>query len=264
MINLSTILLESANKTFLELVFFITINIVVILFFRSGTAKKKIKFSWLNSKNEDNLIEAYIVLAAEMMKGDKGHSKDKLKYLLEYFHQHFPEGYYNFRESINEAYTTSIDVASISKWMSNYHFKKKDHLQIVYFLCGLCIIDGKFSQKEISSLRTIVEELKVTDKELDGIIAMYQSNFDESKRSEWRKSEDVKIRPSQKKICCDIIGVPTNSTMDAIKKAYRKLVKLHHPDRFHNESREQQTIAQAKFITIQKAYEVLEKLAKKI
>ncbi len=260
MIDLNIILRESASKTFLELVFFITINVVLILFFRSGTGKKAIKFSWLNSKNEDNLIEAYIVLAAEMMKGDKGHSKDKLKYVLEYFHQHFPEGYYNFRESINKAYTTPINVSSFGKWMANYHFKKKDHLQIVYFLCGLCIIDGKFSQKEITSLRTIVKELKVTDKELDGIIAMYQSNFDESRRNEWRESEDAKVRPNQKEICCDIIGVPTTATMETIKKAYRKLVKLHHPDRFHNESKEQQKIAQAKFITIQKAYEVLEKL----
>lgn len=46
--------------------------------------------------------------------------------------------------------------------------------------------------------------------------------------------------------------------MDEVKKAYRQLVKLHHPDRFASEAKEQQEIAQERFVEIQKAYELIE------
>ena len=47
--------------------------------------------------------------------------------------------------------------------------------------------------------------------------------------------------------------------MVEIKKAYRTLVKKHHPDRFATNSIEQQKIAESRFIEIQKAYETIEK-----
>jgi curved DNA-binding protein CbpA len=50
----------------------------------------------------------------------------------------------------------------------------------------------------------------------------------------------------------DILGVKQTSSEDEIKKSYRKLAKLYHPDKNKNDPS-----AQTKFIEITKAYEVL-------
>lgn len=49
----------------------------------------------------------------------------------------------------------------------------------------------------------------------------------------------------------DILGLPMGASKDEVKRAYRKLVKLYHPDR--NSSPE----AQQRFLLIQKAYDVI-------
>ena len=56
----------------------------------------------------------------------------------------------------------------------------------------------------------------------------------------------------------EILGLSLDATNDEIKKAYRQLVKMHHPDLFHNESEAQQKIAEERFLKIQKAYETIE------
>ena len=57
-----------------------------------------------------------------------------------------------------------------------------------------------------------------------------------------------------------ILEVDPKSDFSTIKKAYRKLVKLHHPDRFQNNGPEQIKMARERFIEIQHAYEFFENL----
>jgi curved DNA-binding protein CbpA len=53
------------------------------------------------------------------------------------------------------------------------------------------------------------------------------------------------------------LGLTKHASQQEIKKAYRKLVKIHHPDCFKNGSEFQLKIATEKFIEIQHAYELL-------
>ena len=76
---------------------------------------------------------------------------------------------------------------------------------------------------------------------------------------EAQNKDEIKSSISAIQLACKIIGVSEQATMLEIKKAYRSLVKLHHPDRFATESLAQQQIAEQKFIEIQKAYEILER-----
>ena len=47
------------------------------------------------------------------------------------------------------------------------------------------------------------------------------------------------------------LGIHENASESEIRKAYRKLVKVHHPDIFVNASSSQQKMAEEKFIEIQ-------------
>ena len=57
----------------------------------------------------------------------------------------------------------------------------------------------------------------------------------------------------------DTLGVDRHATQEDIKKAYRLLVMKYHPDKFESEGQDQIEIAKNRFITIQQAYEYLEK-----
>ena len=50
----------------------------------------------------------------------------------------------------------------------------------------------------------------------------------------------------------EVLGVPENASMDEIKKAYRKLSRLYHPDANINNPNKKQ--AEEKFKQVQEAY----------
>jgi len=55
----------------------------------------------------------------------------------------------------------------------------------------------------------------------------------------------------------DVLGVSGTPTRQELAAAYRRLVALHHPDKFHAASPREQSDAAARFIEITKAYEEL-------
>ena len=55
----------------------------------------------------------------------------------------------------------------------------------------------------------------------------------------------------------DILGVSKNASQDDIKKAYRKLAKQWHPDKFTKENESKRKEAEEKFKKISEAYETL-------
>ena len=225
-------------------------------------SNKQLNFSRSNKFNKENIVEALIILSAEMLKGDRGNSKEKLKYMHQYFHNRFPESYYNFRETLSEAYKTPINVESVTTWFKENSFSHEYHLKILYFLCGLCIIDGRFSDAEIESLKRMAVHLRVTNSEIESVIAMYEAKEEEKRKEKWRQREQKNKHRSAniKQLSFKILELSESATPKEIKTAYRRLAKIHHPDKFYNASEEIKNIAKEKFILIQRAYDTLKSL----
>ncbi len=201
----------------------------------------------------DNLMEAYICLAAKLVQAHTEDAGEKLLYMNQYFRRYFADSYYNFSESLSYSYAHPIQPRTVTRWINRHLNKKELKIQMVYFLAGLAMVDGQFHPKEHRLLNSIASDLGITDKEFASIIGMYSYKHE---RSTSTPTSDKTLR----KLCCKVLGVPETANMQQIKKAYRKLVKLHHPDKFANESREQQEIAEERFREVQKAYEAMEKL----
>ena len=74
-----------------------------------------------------------------------------------------------------------------------------------------------------------------------------------------QQSGQRKTRPSVTELrkAYELIGVAENATMDEIKKAYRKLAKIHHPDKVSHLGEEHQNIAKEKFQIIVDAYDTI-------
>lgn len=215
-------------------------------------------FNLKKQLTEDNLLNIYICLSAQMIKNDLRDAREKIDYMNKYFRSHFPNEHKGFTEILSEAYHEEIDYSALITWLKSKLRTHKDRVQIIYFLVGMAFIDGAINRKELNFMNNLAMRLGLTPKEFESIIGMHQSYEEKSHKAKQAATPKV----SKLELCSQILGVSQQASMDEIKKAYRKLVKLHHPDRFYNSSPEQQKIAEERFLSIQKAYEIMEILKK--
>lgn len=201
----------------------------------------------------DPLLEAYISLGALMVRKDRASYREKILYLNSYFSKHFPHSHYDFGRSFTESLKNPLRPRVITNRLRRKLPQSKQRLQVMYFLAGLSNVDGSMNRREINLLKEISVLLKVSPADLDRIIAIYTQQ-----RERKRSSEKGHSRVSRFKLASKVLGVSESAPRDEVKKAYRRLVKLHHPDLFTNEATEHQELAEKRFIEIQKAYELFE------
>lgn len=199
--------------------------------------------------NRDNLLEAYICLAAKMIQKDRRDPKDKLLFVKNYFEKTFKVTHVDYSDSLSWAFKNPIDHKTVAVWINKHVHEETKRIQILYFLVGLSMIDQELIQSEYQLLKDLTPLLNLNQTHLDQIIGMY--SFKSEEKTSSKKSE------SNKEQALTVLGLQITADTDDIKASYRKLVKIHHPDRFSNDSPEQQQLAHEKFLLIQKAYEYL-------
>ena len=218
---------------------------------RKGIVPPRMKF------NQDNLLEAYLSIGAHMILLDYQRHKGKTQYINQYFNRYFRGANYDFGDSLLFSMKHPVHIESVCNWF-NLHLKQEgERSQVIYFLAGLAWIQGEIKQRELAFLALVNQNLGLSEENLKRILASYQS-YQETRREQADKNEGLQRTVSRRNYY-QILGLSETVTADEIKKAYRKLVKLHHPDVFANASEAQKRIAEENFIRIQAAYEALMK-----
>jgi len=118
------------------------------------------------------------------------------------------------------------------------HMAHASRLQLLHFLFGIAKADGFVSQNEVDRIRTISGYLYINNQDFESIKAMF---YDLSGNA------------------YKILEITKSATDDEVKKAYRRLVKKHHPDKLRNQGPELVKGAEEKFRKIQTAYEQIQK-----
>ncbi len=220
---------------------------------RKGIFPSKIKF------NQDNLLEAYLALGAILVLFDYGKTKGKTQFINNYFNRYFKFSNYNFGDSLLFSMKYPIQIDTVCVWL-NMHLKDEgEKAQVIYFLTGLALIKGTLTKKELAFLQLMNSKLGLSSQNLERIIAIYESYY-ANKKTKKGETTRKKSRPKIE-YYGSILGVSAKSTLAEIKKAYRSLAKVHHPDVFANASDAQQKMAKEKFVKIQEAYEYLSERA---
>lgn len=217
---------------------------------RKGIFPKKLKFT------QDNLLEAYLALGARLILFDYQRGRNKTQFINQYFNRYFKSANYNFGDSLLFSMKHPIKIETVCSWLKENLHDEGARAQVIYFLTGLTLINGKLNPPELSFLKTINTQLGLSESNLKRIIAIYQSYY-EAKDQEDNKSQSKERTASKMEQFRTILGVSRNAELTEIKKAYRKLVKIHHPDVFVDASDAQKRMAEEKFIQIQEAYEAL-------
>lgn len=212
----------------------------------------------------ENLLKAYISLSANLIRRDIAENAVKSEFSINYLKKEFS----NCKEDVQKALKFSIkypiQLNTVCVWINENVKEDFNRLQIIYFLTSQSMVNGKVMPQEYRFLEYLTDQFKLDFKDLDSIIAsFYRKEEPKSEKTSGRKSRSkVNAKaPTKSKIASyyKVLGVAENTTMKEVKKAYRKLVMQHHPDKFANAGATEISKAQARFLKIQEAYEYLER-----
>lgn len=181
---------------------------------------------------------SFLILSAVIIKADGKIQKSELTYVRKYFvsmygNQRAQNAFKLFNGILKRKVSTTQVCAQIRA-----HMDHASRLQLIHFLFGVAKADGLVNEKEIEEIRKISGYLYVNPRDFESIKAMFY---------------DITINAYL------ILEIEENTTNDEVKKAYRKMVKKHHPDKLQHLGDEHVKGAQEKFRQIQKAYETIQK-----
>ena len=178
-------------------------------------------------------------LAAILIKSDGEVSQNELDYVRKYFVSVFGKNRANnifkiFNENINKQKISSTEICRFFLSRSNYETR----LQLIHFLFSVAKADGMVSNNELSKLKEFSNLFKISLADFDSIKAMFVDQIGSAYK---------------------ILEVSSDATNEQIKTSYRRLVKIHHPDKIQNLDDSYKKIAKEKFQKIQDAYEKIKK-----
>lgn len=231
---------------------------LTIYFYRTRHAKtwRKGIFPQSLKPTEENTLEAYLAIGAKLMLIEYNSNREKIQYINAYFNKYFKFSNYNFGDSLLFSIRHPIQIHTVLQWLMTHYSSASERLNIVYFLTGLALINGKMKKGELAFLVDVCNQLEIDTKELERIIHIYLQYYKEKEGTENKGRSEGRTDGGY---YCEILGVTHLTPFEEIKKKYRSLVKLHHPDKFENASESQRKLAEEKFIQIQAAYEYLTK-----
>ena len=206
----------------------------------------------------DHLMEAYIAIGALMVHRDRVEMVGKLGYINAYLRRHFSDVYYNFKDSYRDSLRHPVQVHSLAAWFRKHVKSEEERLSVVEFAVGLAFYDGFLNAPEQETLRKLTEQLGLDSGKLTALLERYTVN-QQDKRNRNTYQSTGSSSGSKAAAYAEVLGVASNCTLAELKKAYRGLVMIYHPDKFRSESLQAQQKAAATFLEVQEAYEYLER-----
>ncbi|MFD1551437.1 hypothetical protein DNU06_13455 [Putridiphycobacter roseus] len=239
------------NAIFAIFVWILTVAILVYILMKY-TYKTKSGAGFLG--NEEKYLTVIFKLSIKLMAVDGEISDKEITWVKQSLKDSFKDKY--AEKHITEfvaLLTVEENLFTICKTI-NRNFGPAERVQMINFLIKLSAIDGKISDEEFVLLETIAKYLHVHKKILISILAMlgYQPNEKEQKRRYQRNAVPSKIGL---KNSYQILGVNENTSDLKVKKAFRKLANIHHPDKISHLGEKFQESASIKFQKILEAYE---------
>jgi len=182
-----------------------------------------------------------LVLSAVIIKADSDVDRRELDFVRQNFVNMFGSTRANRAFKLFKGIIKKDDISTRQVCMQiRQHMDHSARLQLLHFLFGIAKADGSVSDLEIETIRKMAVYLYISNRDFESIKAMFYKKHD--------------VRTAYK-----ILEIEKSATDDEVKKAYRKMVKKHHPDKVRHLGEEYQQGAEEKFRNIQKAYEQIQK-----
>ena len=185
--------------------------------------------------HQHEIESSILVLAAEVIRCDKNYTTDTEQYILSFVMKHFggtatAKRIKKIAEHVDGGTEPFTKIACKElKLLTTYDSR----VSIVGFLFGVANADDYINAKEARCVQRIAGYLGVTDADF----------------------KPLKMQFTQNNNPYSMLGLNETATKDEVKKAYRKLILKHHPDKRDKSVTEAE--ASEKFRTLQKAFNVI-------
>ena len=201
----------------------------------------RVNFQTFSQRSEPAQFQLNLIaFAAIVIKADGQVKAQELQFVRNFFITHYGQpqatsNFETFNEQVKKETQNIEELAQVFISQSRYETR----LQVIHFLMGVANADGSISQSELSKIRQIASAFGIRPKDLDSIKAMFVKSTGNAYR---------------------ILEITPSATDSEVKKAYRSLISVCHPDRVVHEGEKAVEDAHLKFLEIQAAYKELEKV----
>ncbi|MFT6001313.1 MAG: DnaJ like chaperone protein [Flavobacteriales bacterium] len=194
-----------------------------------------------------------MMLSSIVMKADGVTMKSELNFVKQFFAKQFGEEKSAiYLQNLKHYLTQDISLEKVSKIIDN-NINKSSKVQLLHYLIGIAVADGKMSNSEMQTLRRIAQSLSVSQMTFNSILAMFNfrnENGGYNQKNSTLNQEGISLENAYK-----VLGIDDSATESEIKKAYRKLAIKYHPDKVAQLGEEFQKGAKEKFQKVQDSYE---------
>lgn len=222
-----------------------------ILGFALGSLLPKFSSSNFSSHYSDTRETKYgdfkvslLILSAWVIKADGRTSPEELEFVRNHFKKMYGEE--ESKNSFQLFKKITAETIPNKQEICNYIGERIDpnsKFQLLHFLFSIAHADGVFSDSELQEIKSLSYWLGIDSHQFQSIYTMFANSKESSQ--------------SQIKDAFTILQLSENATLDEVKKSYRNLAKLYHPDKVAHLGANHQKGAEEKFKKIQDAYEVL-------
>lgn len=177
-----------------------------------------------------------VVLTAAVMKADGQATQRELGHARIFFNRQFgPQHAAELLRLLRDMLQRTIPLKEVCEQMRT-HLAHAERLQLLHYLIGLAHADGSLDRAEKQVIQDIAFYFGVSEKDLASLHAMF----------------GVRVTTNS---AYAVLEVDAKASDDEVKKAYRRMVVKHHPDKVAHLGEQFQKDAAEKFRKVQEAYE---------
>jgi DnaJ like chaperone protein len=178
-----------------------------------------------------------LLLSAIVIKADGKIDPRELDYVRDHFKRMYGAERAQHAFSLFKGFVGQQQVSSRQICLQiRQHLDHATRLQLLHFLFGIAGADGRVTEVEVQAIKSLAAYLNISAADFESIKAMFYRDADSAYR---------------------ILEIDPSASDEALKKAYRKMVKKYHPDKLQHLGDAHVRGAEEKFKQVQKAYEQL-------
>ena len=185
-----------------------------------------------------DFVMSLLVLVAGVMKADGKVMRSELNYVKTYFTQTF--GVQSTQEAmrmLKDILDKDIPIEEVSEQIRD-RVDYSSRLQLLHFLYGIANADGHLDARELETIRRIAYYMGIAGQDMESLKSMFVVDTGAA---------------------YTVLEIDRNASEDEIKKAYRKMAMMHHPDKVAYLGEEVRKAAEEKFRKVNQAYETIKK-----
>jgi DnaJ like chaperone protein len=192
-----------------------------------------------NTTQSGDFEMSLLVLSAVVIKADGKIDQKELSYVRNHFKKMYGETRAKHAFKLFNGIIKKNDISTRQVCLQiRQQMTHASRLQLMHYLFNIAKADGFVTESELNLIEKIAGYLYISTRDFESIKAMFYSGI---------------------KNAYKVLEIDRSVTDAEVKKAYRRLVKKHHPDKLQHLGKEHLKGAEEKFRQIQKAYEDIKK-----